>query len=126
MKNISHKTKLWQYKLHINTNDVDLLQINLLTLIYELKKNLNFLKISKLVCLPSKRKKFSILRSPFVDNSSRESLELRSWKTLIIFQIKDSRNRINKVIQRLFENALINVLKNQQIKISYTSRKSIY
>lgn len=125
MKNTICKKTFWQYKLHIKSNDFDLLQISLLTLIYELKKNLNFLKISKLVCLPCKKKKFSILRSPFVDNSSRESLEFKSWKTLIIFQFKDNNNFINKIIQKLFENSLTNILKNQEINIRYTNKKII-
>jgi ribosomal protein S10 len=100
--NISNKNNnFWQYKVQIKSHDFQLLELNLLALVYELKKNLNFLKISKLTYLPNRSKKFSVLRSPFVDNSSREHFELKFWKIVVFFEFSNSEEFINKLIENL-------------------------
>jgi small subunit ribosomal protein S10 len=36
--------------------------------------------------LPSKRKRFTVLRSPHIDKKSREQFEIRTYKKLFLFQ----------------------------------------
>ncbi len=60
--------------------------------IQELEANLLFIKsnITGIVALPTKIKKFCVLRSPHVDKNSREHFELRLYKRFIDITIESS------------------------------------
>ena len=97
-----------------------LLNSNILTILFEIKKKFNFFKIKKIIKLKSEINKISINRSPFVDNVSKEQFETRTYKVLIILEItsfSDNKN-LNIIFDKLFEKYLINILKFQEITIS--------
>ena len=53
------------------------------------KYNLNFLA-KKFIFLPSKIKKFSVVKSPFVSKLDKEQFEIRVYKLLIIFSLHNN------------------------------------
>ena len=81
-------------KIRLESYDLNLLDDFLLVLSKKAK-------ISKLVRLPTKTKKFTVLRSPHVNKQSREQFEIRTHKRLIILE-----NIIEKSIHNFIKKEL--------------------
>jgi len=111
-----------RYQLKFQSYDQNLLAYNLLISLFEFKKNLNFINKSSIVMLPYKTKKICVLRSPFVDNISKEHFELRIFRNLLILDIYDPKNFI---IEKIFDNFLVEILKFQEINISFKKFKTV-
>ena len=111
-----------RYYLKFQSYDQNLLVYNFLVSLFELKKNLNFIHKNTYIILPYKTKKICLLRSPFVDNVSREHFELRIFKNILVIEILDPKNFI---LEKIFDNYLINILKFQEVTISYKKFKIV-
>lgn len=105
-----------KYQLEFKSFDQKLLTYNLISILFELKKNFNFLKFNKISSIPYTTKKTCVIRSPFVDKVSKEHFEIRVFKILINIEIL---NLNNFFLDKIFEEYLVNVLKNQEITVSY-------
>lgn len=57
--------------------------------ILDIAQFLGIKNISKIE-LPEKKKKLSVLQSPHIDKKSQEQFEIRSYKTNLIFKIKQT------------------------------------
>ena len=111
-----------RYCLKFQSYDQNLLVYNFLVSLFELKKNLNFIHKNTYIILPYKTKKICLLRSPFVDNVSIEHFELRIFKNILIIEILDPKNFL---LEKIFDNYLINILKFQEVTISYKKFKIV-
>lgn len=111
-----------RYQLKFQSYDQNLMAYNLLVSLFEFKKNLNFIHKSSIVTLPYKTKKICVLRSPFVDNISKEHFEMRIFRNLLIIEIYDPKNFI---LEKIFDNFLVETLKFQEINISFKKYKLI-
>jgi len=95
---------------------------NLTTILFELKKNLNFIKLTKINSTSSTSKRFCVIRSPFVDKVSKEHFELRIFQTFITITILDSNNFF---FEKTFEKYLNASLKFQELNINYKKIKKL-
>src|SRR4051812_14374380 len=95
-----------KYNLKFQAFDQKLLSYNLLTILFELKKKMNFIKVNSVITMPYSTKRVSLIRSPFVDKTSKELFELRIFKTLVTIEIFEFENFI---LEKFFENHLSEV-----------------
>ena len=68
-------------------------------LLYNLVKKIQFLCspntqsfVFSSTFLPSKKKRFTVLRSPHIDKKSREQFEIRTYKKLFLFQTNQKKH----------------------------------
>ena len=64
--------------------------------------------ISDAIRLPTKIKKYTVLRSPFIDKKSREQFETRTHSRLLVIENTD-KNTLNKFISFLNKNVPVGV-----------------
>jgi small subunit ribosomal protein S10 len=83
-------------------------------------KSLN-IQTPKIVPLPTKIQRYTVLRSPHIDKKSREQFEIKNYNKLLI--LKYNSNDSNEYIKI---NFLINYIKNScsgsQLKITYLNK----
>lgn len=85
--------------------------IYLIKFIEQFQKKLLKYKIkTKVLYLPSKTKKFTVLKSPHVHKKSREQFEIKLYTLLIIFNLKKDINKIKIYLQYLNKGLNINFL----------------
>lgn len=117
---LNHKIR---YNIKFQNYDQKLLAHNLLTSLFDLKKNLNFVRKTSVSYMPSKVKYYCVLRSPFVDNISKEHYELRIFNTLITLDIVDPKNVILERIYDKFLNKIFSMPESavilKKFKIKY-------
>ena len=121
-KKLKMLKKKIKYNLKFKSFDQKLLAYNLITILFELKKKLNFIKINNISTMPYNTKKFCVIRSPFVDKVSKEHFELRIFKNSIIIEVIDPENPI---LEKFLEISIVNVLKMQELTINYKKFKII-
>jgi len=114
--------KQLQYQLKFKSTDQKLLLQNLTTILFELKKNMNFIKFNQLNMTSCITKKFCVLRSPFVDKVSKEHFELRIFQVLVTIVLSDCNNFF---FEKIFEKSLNTNLKFQELNISYKKIKKL-
>ena len=92
-------------QIQLKLKSFDLYYINLAThFIYSVCSDLNITTIREII-LPVQIKKFTVLRSPHIDKSSREQFQRKTYKKIIQL---DSLNEP-------FASFLIDILKNSQL-----------
>lgn len=111
-----------EYQLKFKSADQKLLLHNLTTILFELKKNINFIKLNKINIISSNTKRFCVLRSPFVDKVSKEHFEIRVFQVIVTIVILDSNNFF---FEKTFEKYLNTTLKFQELNISYKKIKKL-
>jgi len=99
------KSKI-RYLIKFKNYDQKLLTHNLLTSLFDLKKKLNFVNKTSVVYMPSKIKYYCVLRSPFVDNVSKEHYELRTFSNTIILDLIDPANII---LEKIYDKFLYEI-----------------
>jgi len=85
MKKIKKKKVI--YNIKVLSYDKYLLEEKLTSLLIEIKLKLNFFRSNILFSMPSISKKSCILRSSFVDSSSKEHLEIKKYQNIIKIEI---------------------------------------
>jgi ribosomal protein S10 len=112
MKNFKKKKVV--YNIKVLSYDKNLLEEKLTSLLIEIKLKLNFFRSNIIFSIPSMSKKSCILRSIFVDNSSKEHLEIKKYQNIIKIEIFAK----NDVIF-ILDNLLLNILKYPDLNIIY-------
>ena len=112
IKNNMTKKKII-YKICLSSYDKIILESNLLTLLFEIKSKLNFVKLNHFYLIPQISKKTCLLRSVFVDNSSKEHLEIKNYKIFISIKIIKNKNL------KILDNIILNLLKYQDLNIIF-------
>ena len=110
-----------KYYISFNSYENFLLTSNILTIILEIKRKLNYFKIEKFIRFPITKKRVTVNRSPFVDNVSKEHFELCTYKVLIILELNlsfSNNKEIIYIVQKLFEKYILNILKYQDVTIN--------
>lgn len=85
--------------------------------IYHKAKILN-LNITNWAYLPTKTKRFTVLRSPHVNKSSREQFELKIHNRILTIKF-NLNNKIDKKMSKVFLNYVKNISSGLQLKITY-------
>lgn len=78
---------------------------------YYLEKNLKSTNIDfKIIRLPKRIKRITILKSPHVNKKARDQYEIRTYSLIIVLSQKNSNNKFTNLIKLLLNNkpALIN------------------
>jgi len=119
MKKIKDKKII--YNIKVLSYDKNLLEEKLTSLLIEIKLKLNFFRSNTIFSIPPISKKSCILRSSFVDSSSKEHLEIKKYQNIIKIEIF-AKNDVIFIIDSL----LLNILKYQDLNISYKKIIKIY
>nr|NP_044758.1 ribosomal protein S10 [Reclinomonas americana]O21246.1 RecName: Full=Small ribosomal subunit protein uS10m; AltName: Full=Ribosomal protein S10, mitochondrial [Reclinomonas americana]AAD11873.1 ribosomal protein S10 [Reclinomonas americana] len=107
--------------LHLKSFDLDVLKDSC-ALILKNKINLQNLKLTGPINLPTKIKKITVLRSPHIDKKSREQFEIRTYtKTIQIESLTKNTNDIINFMKQ-FENSFFFGL---NIKVVFTYKKDV-
>jgi len=112
-----------RYRIKFTNFDQKILNHNLLTILFELKKHLNFVKKTSNAQLPSNSKTFCVLRSPFVDNISKEHYELKTFKNVLVLEFLNPQNIL---LEKLIDSTITSVLWSQESKVAYKKIKISY
>lgn len=88
---------------------------NLTNIISKCQAVCSTFKKIKLISLPSKTKKITILRSPFVNKSARDQFEIKFYKKVMFIHLHLSKNSLflnfleNNLFKELFKLKLLNL-----------------
>jgi small subunit ribosomal protein S10 len=94
------------YYLRLNINSVDIKLLE--TFIFKIKENLrinldeDILKQISIITLPTKIKKYTLLKSPHIFKTAREQFEKKEFKYLVNFSNFSNIEYLNNFIFRLF------------------------
>ena len=103
-----------EYSIKVLSYDYNLLESQILSILLEIKLKFNFFKPKIIYSIPPSSKKLCILRSVFVDNSSKEHLEIKSYKSLIKIEIITKRDYI-----KMIDILILDLLKYPDPNITY-------
>jgi small subunit ribosomal protein S10 len=116
MYNISLKQPQIELQIRLKSFHYKIFKLSLLKIL----EKINYLNInsSKIIPLPIKLKRFTVLRSPHIDKKSREQFEIKTFNRLLVIKY----NPLN-IDEKYKINFLINFIKNScagiQIKINF-------